>query len=266
MFPDIDNANKGKACEKCEKIKDLFPIPLLESILINKLLENNYKSKPYPIKYVVKSVMPNFKNVEELDNPDSQQCLKTYLQRRKRELQYLSKRDVRTKRKKKKKSKKKKKKKKLRHHRSINDNLEGQLNGIISYISKNQTFNDTFTYMPLIFGTVTPAEGQMLIAGIKHDASAEEKFLLQKILSIRPDELTSHSNLSNVTQAIQATPTIAQPLDTSPANNQSSQETVKYNLSLNLNSPEVKKTFMEIMHRQQNIDTYEVTIMIDFFI
>ncbi|XP_019764562.2 uncharacterized protein LOC109540571 isoform X1 [Dendroctonus ponderosae] len=264
---DFDGTKEDNACENCNKIKGLLPIPLMESLLISKLLERQDGAQPYPIKYVVKAVLPNVKDISELDKPETQRCIKTYLQRRKRQLELLKKRSAKHKKKPHKKKHKKRKHGKKhkpykRHHRSINDNFDNQLNGIADYISKNQTFNETLTYVPLLFGTVTPAEGQLLLAGVKHDASAEEKLMLEKILSIRPDTLVTNTSTEAGTQATTQEPT-AQTTSAAatsiPANSSTaSTDNVKYNLNLNLNSPEVKKTIMEIMQRQQsNGESYE---------
>lgn len=289
QFSDSDGTREDSACENCNKVKGLLPIPLLESLLISKLLERREGVQPYPIKYVVKTVLPSVKDLSELDNPEAQRCIKAYVQRRKRQLELLKKRSAKHKKKPHKKKHKKRKhgkkhKPHKRHYRSINDIFNNQLNNIEEYISKNQTFNDTFTYVPMLFGTVTPAEGQWLLAGVKNNASDEEKLMLEKILSIRPEAVVTNTSTEVGTQAsttepistesttttepTTAEPTTAEPTTTAQSSSASSITTnsstastdnVKYNLNLNLNSPEVKKNLMEVMQRQQSsMESYQV--------
>lgn len=141
----------------------------------------------------------------------------------------------------------------IRGHRNINPDGEEQLNRMIDSISKDQNLTSNYTYMPLFFGTVAPAEGQLLVAGIRHNASAEEKFMLEKILSIKPETPLTSATTNVPTNVV---PNLVPPL--TPPTNQTHPE-IKNSLNLDLNSPEVKKTLMEIMHRQQHAETYEVS-------
>ncbi|XP_050295638.1 uncharacterized protein LOC126735623 isoform X2 [Anthonomus grandis grandis] len=260
--------------EKCNYDDDLFAIPLFESAVINRLLEHkNFES--LPIKYVVKSVIPNYEKVDKLDRPDMQKCLRTYLQRKKRELKLLKKRKTTKKRKKNKhKRKKKKKKQQKKKNRKVrrkrqdklikNNNTEAQISNMIGYIDKNQSFNESFTFMPLFFGTVTKADGKILLAGIRQNASEDEALVLHKILHIDPDHLesaigtSSHTDESKIilgSVSLEIATAALTPGTTPPT----SGDPVKYNLSMNLNSPEVKQKLEEVMQRQQNIKGYETT-------
>lgn len=209
------------------------------------MLESKDGTKPYPIKFVIKSVLPNVKDLAQLENPETQKCIKNYLERRKRQMELLKKR-----------SKRKRRSGgtyHIRGHRNINPDGEDQLNRMIDSISKDQNLTSNYTYMPLFFGTVAPAEGQLLVAGIRHNASAEEKFMLEKILSIKPETPLTSPTTNVPTNVV---PNLVPPL--TPPTNQTHPE-IKNNLNLDLNSPEVKKTLMEIMHRQQHAETYEVS-------
>lgn len=208
------------------------------------MLESNDGTKPYPIKFVIKSVLPNVKNLAQLENPETQKCIKNYLERRKRQMEMLKKRGKRKRR--------SGETYHIRGHRNINTNGEDQLNKMIDSISKDQYLTSNFTYMPLFFGTVAPAEGQLLVAGIRHNASAEEKFMLEKILSIKPETAL----IPTTTNVPTNVPNLVPPL--TPPTNLTHPE-IKNNFNLDLNSPEVKKTLMDIMHRQQHAESYEVS-------
>ncbi|KAL1514278.1 hypothetical protein ABEB36_003560 [Hypothenemus hampei] len=286
---DFDNAKEDKSCANLKKIKGLLPIPLLESILINKLLESRDESKPYPIKYIINAVLPNVQEVPELDEPGTQQCLRSYLKRRKRQLEYLRERRA-NKHKHHRKTKKAQNnrykskyhggKSPYRHPRNVNGNLDAKLNGMIDYIAKNQTFNDTLTYMPLVFGTVSPADSQMLLAGVKHNASTEERIMLEKILSWKSGHVPTVEGISMTPATIQQVTNVNHPTQNNlgvnnPGTSTGSSAVIlevaslkadattldgnKYNLNLNLNSPAVKKSIIEIMERQQNVQASEAS-------
>ncbi|XP_066262342.1 uncharacterized protein [Euwallacea similis] len=245
--------------ESCKTVDGLCPFPLLGSMLITKLIQPKDGSKPYPL---------------ELDKPKTQQYSKNYMQRKKRQLKYLKIRETERK-------KLKTNRKNGRTYRSINETAQTQINNITEHISKNWTFNNTVTFTPLYSETINPAEGQVLVTGIKDHTSSEERFLLEKISSSKPEnrittalappvnaevpeffpngthpQSSPNGTLTSLGQSPQETWTNVQLPEATPSVRQDSQK-LKSDFNLKINDPKFRKILLEIMHRQQNMASVE---------
>ncbi|XP_030760232.1 uncharacterized protein LOC115885452 [Sitophilus oryzae] len=244
--------NTNNDCPNC---KNFFPIPLLESILIGRLLESSRKeNKHYPLKYIVKSVVPNFTNVQELENPSVASSFKKYLQKREQQLKRLK---HHKKKKKQQKKKKKPKHPKQRIHRSINQQeKEAHINNMVEYLNKNQSFHDNYNVIPLVFGVLRPSQDRMLITGIKDNANEEDKLMLRTILNLQLDkkpENNSGNNIADVSPPANASLGLQLPAvnnETSTAKPAGPENGTA--LNSNVSTPEMKKNLIEVMKRQQD--------------
>ncbi|XP_076258522.1 uncharacterized protein LOC143195349 [Rhynchophorus ferrugineus] len=274
-YTNKDNNLSHLGCRNCKGLKDFFPIPLLESILISRLLESvrNDQGKSYPLKYIVRTVVPTFANVQNLENPSVAASFRNYLQKREKQFERLKRNAKRQKRRLRRKKKRRHRKHHHHHHHrhegkprfyrnatdAAREHLENELNNMVGYINQNQTFKDAYNYLPVIFGTVKPSPEQVLLAAIKHNASDEEKLMLTKILSLRPinESIVIHQNQNSSTTNSTGTNSNANVTLESSSVKPAGQENATLNLNLNLNAPDVKKTIMEIMKRQQKISNRE---------
>lgn len=135
-------------CKNCEDVRKLFQIPLLTSILLDAIGDNDVAivQNNEPLKYVIRKVAPRA-DINIFDKPENVRCLRYILKkRRRRHATYVSLRH--------------KGKKRGHVFRRKVDPADipssDQYQNIINFIVRNKTFDETYTFVPIVFATVNP--------------------------------------------------------------------------------------------------------------
>ncbi|XP_066155626.1 uncharacterized protein [Euwallacea fornicatus] len=260
---DYSKTPAHRSCKNYGRVDALCPVLLLASMLMTKLMQPKNGSKLEALKC-------------SLDNPKIQQYRKSYLQRKKRQLEYLKGRG----------SKRKKLKinrKNRRDYRNINATEHMQITNMAKHTSRNWTSNKTLISTPLYFGTISPVERRPVATNIKDIIFSEEKSLLKKISSCNPgNRITasepfplnvqfsrtevlpngtyprslSNGTLSSLDQSYQEIRTNTQPPDMTPSVQQDPQK-LKTDFNSKINDPKFRKILVEIMQRQQKMTRFE---------